>query len=162
MCIRNRENVSYIHYIYDLNCVYQKGGNVWYIQYNYIIPEKGETILYLYDLVLCVSERKKLYYIYSVFMIQTLCIKKRETVSYLQCVYDPEFVYQKYANCIIPTVCLIFRLCASERRNLYHSNMIRTFWQWTIKSNSIPIWVVEMEEIVSCMKLVIWVEGFVC
>ena len=95
-------------------------------------------------------------------LIQTLCIKKRETVSYLQCIYDPEFVYQKEGNCIIPTVCLIIRLCASERRNLYDSNMIRTFWQWKIQSNYIPIYVGEMEEIVSYMKFVIWVEGFVC
>ena len=79
----------------------------------------------------------------------TLYIRKRETVSYLQCVYNLDIVYQKEENGIILTVCLVSKLCVSERRNLYHSNMIGTFWQRKIKSNCIPIWVVEMEEIVS-------------
>ena len=93
----------------------RKGENVWYIQYNYIIPERGEHILFLqhvYDLVLCISERKKLYYTYSVFMIQTLCIWNKKTVSYLQCV-------------MIQTLCIRkrywSRLCVSKRGKLYHT-----------------------------------------
>ena len=77
VCIRNRENESYIQYIYDLNCMYQKGGKcmIYTIQL-YFIRKRGNYIIptACFDLVLCISERKKLYYTYSVFMIQTLCI----------------------------------------------------------------------------------------
>jgi hypothetical protein len=68
LCIRERKNVSYIQYIY-------------------ILSEKGNTILFLkydYGLVL-----------YSVLMIYSLCIRNRKTVSYLQYVHDLDFEYQK-------------------------------------------------------------------
>ena len=56
------------------------------------------------------------------FMMHILCIRKRGTVSYLQYVYDLEISYQKERNCFIPTVCLYFRLCVSEKEKLYHTN----------------------------------------
>ena len=93
----------------------RKWENVWYIQYIYISSERGETIVYLhhvYDLVLCISERKKLYYTYSVVLIQTLCIWNKKTVSYLQCVMIQTLCIRKRYWC---------RLCASERGKLYHT-----------------------------------------
>jgi len=73
-----------------------------------------------------------------------LCIRKRETVSYLQYVNDLDvvyqkagkvsylvyvyvldFVHQKEGNCTIPTACLWSRLYVSERGKLYHTyNML--------------------------------------
>ena len=47
-------------------------------------------------------------------------VRKRETVSNLQYIYDLDFLYQKEENCIIPTLCSWSRMCASERRKLYH------------------------------------------
>ena len=88
----------------------------------------------------CVSEREKLCHIYSMFMFQTMFIKKRETVSYIQYIYVLDFVYQKgetasylqyvyvldfgyqnEGNCVIHTVCLCSRLSVSERGKLYHT-----------------------------------------
>ena len=54
------------------------------------------------------------------FIFQILCIRKGETVSYLQYVYVLGFVYQKEGNCITPTICLCSRFCVSERRKLHH------------------------------------------
>ena len=108
LCIRKRETVSYLHYVYVLDFVYQKEGNC-------IIP----TIC-LYSR-LCVSERGKLYRTYNMFMFQILCIRKRETVSYLQYVYVLDFMHQKEGNCIIPTICLCSRFCVSERGKLYNT-----------------------------------------
>ena len=92
LCIRKRETVSYLQYVYVLDFVYQKEGNC-------II----RTICLCSRF--CISERWKLYHTYIMFMIYTLCIRKRETVSYLQYVYDLDFLYQKEGNCVIPTVC---------------------------------------------------------
>jgi hypothetical protein len=102
-------------------------------------------------------------------------------VSYLQYVFDLDFAYQKERSCIIQTVCLSSRFCVSEigklhhtcsmvsiwimcvwKTNRYHCSMIGTSCKRKIKINCIPIWVEEMEEIVSYMKPVIWVVGFVC
>jgi len=74
------------------------------------------------------------------FMIYVLCIRKRGTVSYLHCVYVVDFVYpkggtvsylqyayvldfvlQKEGNCVMHTICLLYRFCVSERGKLYHT-----------------------------------------
>ena len=107
-CSRKREAVSYLLYAYVLYCVYQKEGNC-------IIP----------TVYLCsrfsVSEREKLHHTYSLFMFQILCIRKRETVSYLKYIYVLYCVYQTGGSCIIHTVCLCSRFCVSERGKLYHT-----------------------------------------
>ena len=57
-------------------------------------------------------------------------------MSYVQYLYALDFMYQKEVNCIMLTICLLSRLCVSERRELYHSNNVRlieTFWQRKIK-----------------------------
>jgi hypothetical protein len=111
LCIRKRETVWYLHYVHDLDFLYQK-------ELNCIIP----TIC-LYSMF-CVSERGKLYHAYSMFMIWILSIRKRETVWYLQYINDLDFVYQKELNCIIPTICLYCIICVSERRKLYHTYIV--------------------------------------
>ena len=72
---------------------------------------------------ICVSERGKLYHTNNMFIFYALCmrkketvsyltysmfmiIRKRETVSYLQYVYVLDFMHQEKINCIIPTICL--------------------------------------------------------
>ena len=71
-------------------------------------------------------------------MLYIFCSRKRETVSYLQYIYVLNVVYhkdvshmqylyyidilnKKEGNCIKPTVCLLSRLCLSERGKLYHA-----------------------------------------
>ena len=108
VCITQRETVSYLPYVYDLDYVYQEEGNS-------IIS----TICLLSRF--CISERGKPYHTYSMFMIQIVCITQRETVLYLPYVYDLDYVYQKEGNCIISTVCLLSRFCVSERGKLYHT-----------------------------------------
>jgi hypothetical protein len=126
VCIRKRETVSYIQYVYDLAFMYRKGGNC-------IIPA-----ICLCSGV-CVPERGKLCHTYSKFIIYILWIAKGETVSYLQYVYVLDFVhqkgelchtynmfvldfvYQKEGNCNILTACLCSRCCVSERGKLYHT-----------------------------------------
>ena len=68
-----------------------------------------------------------------------MLIRKRETISYLQCVFVLDivyqkggrcirstvyfclyFLYQKEGNCIIPTMCSCSRFCISERGKLHH------------------------------------------
>jgi hypothetical protein len=61
------------------------------------------------------------YHTCSMFMFSILCIRKRETVSYLQYVYVLDFLYQKEGSCIIPTICLCSRFRVSERGKLYHT-----------------------------------------
>jgi hypothetical protein len=39
-------------------------------------------------------------------------------VSYLQYIYDHDFVYQKEGNCIIPTICLFSVLCITKRETV--------------------------------------------
>ena len=68
-----------------------------------------------------VAERGKLYHTYCIFMFYIVCIRKRETASYLQYIYVLDLVYQKERNCIIPTVYLCSRFCVSERERLYHT-----------------------------------------
>jgi hypothetical protein len=108
LCIRQKETVSYLQYVHDLGFGYQKEGNC-------MIPTVCSWPR------VCVSERVKLYHTYNMFIFYILCIRKRETVSYLQYVHDLECVYQKEGNCIIPTVCSWSRMCVSERRKVYHT-----------------------------------------
>jgi hypothetical protein len=68
---------------------------------------------------LCVAERGKLHHAYSMFIFYMLCIRKKETVAYLQYVHVLDFVHQKDRNCMIPTVCSWPRFCVSERVKLY-------------------------------------------
>ena len=91
LCIRKREAVSYLHYVYFLDYVYQKEGNCIILA------------LCLFS-GLCVSKRRKLYHTYNMFMIQIVCIRKRRTVSCIQYDCDLDFVQQQEGNCIIPTV----------------------------------------------------------
>ena len=111
--IRMRETVSYLQYVYILDFMHQKEGNC-------IIP----------TICLCsrfyVSEREKLYHTYNMFMILNLCIRMRETVSYLQYVYILDLMHQKEGNCIIPTICLYSILCVSKRGKLYHTSNLQT------------------------------------
>ena len=69
--------------------------------------------------IFILSRNRKLYHSYSMFMIQSLGSRKRETVSYLQYVYVLDFMYQKVGNCILPTVCLCSRFYVSESGKLY-------------------------------------------
>ena len=87
-CVHGRENLYHIYsmFMFYILCIRERK-NVSYIQYIYILSEKGNTILFLkydYGLVL-----------YSVLMIYSLCIRNRKTVSYLQYVHDLDFEYQK-------------------------------------------------------------------
>jgi hypothetical protein len=63
---------------------------------------------------LSVSERGKLCHTYNMFMFWSLCSRKREAVSYIQHVYDLDFMNRKGWNCIIPTICLCSGVCVSE------------------------------------------------
>ena len=63
----------------------------------------------------CVSERGKLHHTYNMAIHLIMCIRKKEAFPCLQYVYDLDFMYKKDGNCIIPTVCLCSRFCASER-----------------------------------------------
>ena len=133
MCIRKKEIVSYLQYVHDLVFVHQK-----------------DRTCMIHTLCLwsrfCVSERGKLHHVYSMFIFYMLCIRKKETVSYLQYVHDLDFVhqkdrtcmihtvcswldfvYQKKLNCIIPTICLYSIFCVSERGKLSHTYSIFMF-----------------------------------
>jgi len=44
-----------------------------------------------------------------------MCIRKKETVSYLHNVYDLDFMYQKNGNCMNPTM----RVCSEDIANKY-------------------------------------------
>ena len=68
-----------------------------------------------------VQERRKLHHTFNMFMFSMLCIRKRETVSYLQYAYVLDFVYQNERNCIIPTISLCSTLCVHGREKLYHT-----------------------------------------
>jgi hypothetical protein len=93
-----------------------------------------------------VAERGKLYHAYCMFMFYIVCIRKRETASYLQYIYVldlvyqkernciiptvylcPRFVYQKERDCIIPKICLCSILCVSDRGKLYHTYIMFMF-----------------------------------
>ena len=106
LCIRKRETVSYLQYVYDLDFVYhtynmfmsqisciRKRDIVSYLQYVYVLDfvhqKEGNCIISTVCLCsrLCVSDRGKLYHTCNMFMFQIFCIRKRETVSYLQYVY---------------------------------------------------------------------------
>jgi len=66
-----------------------------YLQFSKIWFENESFLDFLYHCHTC-----------SMFMFSILRIRKRETVSYLQCVYVLDFMYQKEGNCIIRTLCL--------------------------------------------------------
>ena len=86
-------------------------------------------------------------------------------MSYLQYVYVVDCEHQTQENCIILTISLLSRLSVSEKRKLYHSNnvrLIKTFWLRKIKGIVFLYDIVETEEIVSDIKPVIEVAGFVC
>jgi hypothetical protein len=68
-----------------------------------------------------VAERGKLYHTYCMCIFYIVCIRKRETASYLQFIYVLDFVYQKERDCIIPKICLCSILCAPDRGKLYHT-----------------------------------------
>ena len=104
LCIRKKEPASYLQYVYALDCWNQNEGNC-------IISASCLCSR------LCISERGKSYHINNMLILQIMCIRKRETVSYLLYVYAIYFVYQKEGNCVIPTICLCSRLCVSERGN---------------------------------------------
>ena len=105
------ETVSYQQHVCIPCFVYQKEGNC-------IIP----TIC-LWSRF-CISEKGKLYHTNNMSVFYVLCIRKRETVSYQQYVYDLEFVYQKEGNCIIPTLCLWSRYCVAERKTVSYLQYI--------------------------------------
>ena len=101
LCIRKRETVSYLQYVYVLDFVHKK------------VSERGK-LNHSYNMFIfqvCVSERVKLYHTYNMFMFYILCIRKRETVSYLQYVYVLDFVYKK----------------VSERGKLHHAYTMLMF-----------------------------------
>ena len=58
-------------------------------------------------------------------MVPIICLCSRfrvsERGSYIQYVYDVDFMYRKRETCIIPTICLCSRFCVHEREELYHS-----------------------------------------
>ena len=90
--------------MYAPHCLYQKEGNcvihticVWPSFY--------------------VSESGKLYHTCNMFMFWSLCSRKREAVSYIQHVYDLDFMNRKGWNCIIPSICLCSGVCVSEGGN---------------------------------------------
>ena len=91
-----------------------------------------------------VAEREKLYHTYCMFMFYIVCIRKRETASYLQYIYVLDLVYQKERNCIIPTVYLCSRFCVSERERLYHTWNMFMFYIVCIRQG----------EAVSCIQYV--------
>jgi hypothetical protein len=70
----------------------------------------------------CVSEGTKLYHTYTMFIFWIMCIKKRETASYIQFVYDLDCVYQKEENCVMYTICLWSRFRVAARGKLYHTH----------------------------------------
>ena len=87
LCIRKKKTVSYLLYVYELDIVYQKKGNCIILT----------ACKYFRS---CVSERRKLYQPYNMFMFQIVCIG---IASFPQYVKILDFVYQKEGNCIITT-----------------------------------------------------------
>jgi hypothetical protein len=74
-----------------------------------------------------VAERGKLYHAYCMFMFYIVCIRKRETASYLQFMYVLDFVHKKQRDCIIPKICLCSILYVSDRGKLYHTYIMFMF-----------------------------------
>jgi len=133
--------VSCIQYVYVLDFVYQKKGNciiptlcLWS---RLCVSERGNCIIPTICLFhrLCVPERGKLYHTYNIFMFKHLCIRKRETVSYIQYVYVLDFGYQKEGSCIIPTIYLCSRIRVSERGKLYDTYNIFMFKNMCIRKS---------------------------
>ena len=58
-----------------------------------------------------------------------LCIRKRETISYLQFANVLDIVHQKKWNCIIHTVCLWSRLCVIHQKG--GNSIIHTLCLWS-------------------------------
>ena len=111
MCITKRKTVAYLQYVYNLEYVYHK-------EENCVMPAICLSSWF------CVSQRGKLRHTYNMFIILILCITKRETVAYLQYVYNLDLLYQKERNCTMSTVCLWARFCVPENGRLYHSYSI--------------------------------------
>ena len=55
----------------------------------------------------CVSERGKLYHTYTMFIFWIMCIKKRETASYIQYVYDLDCVSEREELCHVHNMTVI-------------------------------------------------------
>ena len=85
----------------------------------------------------CASERGKLYHTYTMFIFWIMCIKKRETASYLHYVYFLDYVYQKEGNCIIHTTYLRPRFCVSECGKLHHINSTYMFYSLGIRKRKL-------------------------
>jgi hypothetical protein len=64
-------------------------------------------------------KKGKLYHIYNVYVLD-IVIRMRETVSYLQYVYDINCMHQK-GEAVSYLQWLCSRLCVSERGKLYHT-----------------------------------------
>jgi hypothetical protein len=152
-----RDTASCIHYDYVLDCVYQK-------EEKCIIP----TVCLVSRL--CVFERRNRHpndklHIWYTFLhfynsyrktiafyfylpkcsdyVGIKSIRKRETASCIHYAYVLDCVYQKEKKCIIPTVCLVSRLCVFERRNVHNSNIIGTGINWRVdggKFTGMPSW----------------------
>jgi hypothetical protein len=129
LCIRKMEAVSYLQI--ERNCTISRmcvcsdnfGRKIRALVCLFELCQKdGNCItptIYLCSRF-CVSEKGKQHQTYSMFMISILCIRKSETVSYLQYVYALDSVYQKQGT-IIAIICLCSRLCVSEREKLYYT-----------------------------------------
>jgi hypothetical protein len=81
-----------------------------------------------------------------------VCIRKRETVSYLQYVYALDFVHQKEGNCIIPTICLcaitlnrgwtqethttLVNNSRPNTNNKRHGSHQKLWWGWTLETHT--------------------------
>jgi hypothetical protein len=104
LCIRKKETVLFLQYVYEGNR---------------IIPTKCLCS------IICVSERKKLYYSYSMFMSYFLYIRKGETAAYLGYAEGLKFVFHKEGKCIMPMICLQSSLCIMCLFWAYSNWMIR-------------------------------------
>jgi hypothetical protein len=131
LCIRKRETVSCLQYVYVLDYVYQKEGNciipTVYLCSTVCLSGRGNCIIPTICLCfrLCVSEREKsVSYPLYVYVLDFVYWKERK-LSYLQYIYVLDYVYRKEANCIMTTICSLPRFCVSEKGRQYHTyNMI--------------------------------------
>ena len=70
--------------------------------------------------MLCIRKSETASYLQYIYDLN--CVYPKEgTASYLQYVYDLAFAYHKNGNDIIPTICLWSRFYVSERRKWYHT-----------------------------------------
>ena len=94
--------------------------------------------------MMCISERGKLHHTYCMFMIQILCIRKRETVSYLQCVHDLNFFIRKREPVSYLQYVYVLNFVLSERGKLHHTYNMFMF----------QIVCIRKRETVSCLEYV--------